>query len=117
MTIEGWSAEAFNQVPDSQNEIHGDRVSKLFGFEGGLVPGVTVSAYLLHPGVVAWGRDFLDRGRSHVRVISPLYDGERFEDVSRAAGIRPTMAPGPRVQGRPEATSRRVTVSRSMTPA
>ena len=79
MTIEGWSAEAFNQVPDSQNEIHGDRVSKLYGFEGGLVPGVTVSAYLLHPGVVAWGRDFLDRGRSHVRVISPLYDGERFE--------------------------------------
>lgn len=79
MTIEDWSAEAFNQVPDSQNEIHGDRVSKLYGFEGGLVPGVTVSAYLLHPGVVAWGRDFLDRGRSHVRVISPLYDGERFE--------------------------------------
>lgn len=85
MMIEGWSGEAFNQVPDSQNEIHGDRVSQLYGFEGGLVPGVTVSAYLLHPAVQAWGLDFLDRGRSHVRVISPLYDGERF-DVS-VAGV------------------------------
>lgn len=89
MSIEGWSAEAFNQVPDSQNQIHGDEVSKLYGFQGGLVPGVTVSSYLLHPAVVAWGRDFLDRGRSHVRVVSPLYDGERFEvavaDVARDA--------------------------------
>lgn len=97
MIIEGWSAEAFNQVPDSQNEIHGDRVSQLYGFEGGLVPGVTVSSYLLHPAVQAWGRDFLERGRAHVKVISPLYDGERFtvsvadlaEDAFRAELRRP----------------------------
>jgi hypothetical protein len=78
MTIADWHAEALNTVPDSRNEIHGDSVARRFGFRGGLVPGVTVSACLAHPAVVAWGRDFVERGRAHVRVASPLYDGEAF---------------------------------------
>ena len=81
--IKRWAATAFNQVPHSANEIHGDKVAKDFGFKGGLVPGVTVSAYLAHPAVETWGMDFLGRGHLHVRVNSPLYDGEAFEvDVS-----------------------------------
>ena len=43
-----WVAEALNTAPDSKNEIHGDKLAKEFGFKGGLVPGVTISAYLLH---------------------------------------------------------------------
>ncbi|HSG88786.1 MAG TPA: hypothetical protein VLA56_06215 [Pseudomonadales bacterium] len=78
MKIDDWSAEAFNQVPDSRNEIHGDEIARRYGFKGGLVPGVTVSAYLVHPAVEAWGMAFLERGCAHVRVVSPLYDGERF---------------------------------------
>lgn len=76
--ISGWSSVAFNQAQDSANEIHDDRVARQYGFRGGLVPGVTISAYLLHPGVVAWGKDFLDRGKGHVRVGKPLYDDEPF---------------------------------------
>ena len=74
-----WQAVAFNQVPHSKNQIHGDDVAKAYGFKGGLVPGVTVSAYLLHPAAVAFADDFLTRGVAHVRVNSPLYDGERFD--------------------------------------
>ena len=77
--ISGWSNVAFNQAPDSENEIHGDELARQFGFRGGLVPGVTISAYLLHPAVEAWGMDFLDRGAAHVRVGLPLYDEEPFE--------------------------------------
>ncbi|MEN8159276.1 MAG: hotdog fold domain-containing protein [Myxococcota bacterium] len=73
-----WSAEAWNPVPESENRIHSDDVAKAYGFRGGLVPGVTVSAYLLHPAAVAWGRDWVERGRAHVVVHSPVYDGERF---------------------------------------
>jgi hypothetical protein len=73
-----WSGEAFNQVPASENRIHSDDVARAYGFRGGLVPGVTVSAYLLHPAAVAWGRDWLERGHAHVVVRSPVYDGERF---------------------------------------
>jgi hypothetical protein len=76
--IKGWQGVAFNQAPDSANQIHGDEVARQYGFRGGLVPGVTISAYLIHPAVEAWGLDFLNRGAAHVRVISPLYDGEPF---------------------------------------
>ena len=74
-----WKGTAYNQVPHSKNEIHADKVAKDFGFKGGLVPGVTVSAYLLHPAAVSYGMDFLERGYAHVRVNSPLYDEQAFE--------------------------------------
>ena len=74
-----WKGRAYNQVPHSKNEIHGDKVAKDFGFKGGLVPGVTVSAYLMHPAAVSYGMDFLERGFAHVRVNSPLYDEQAFD--------------------------------------
>ena len=64
-------------------------MARRFGFRGGLVPGVTISAYLIHPAVVSWGLDFLNRGYAHVRVTSPLYDGEIFNvlvDEEQAQG-------------------------------
>ena len=51
-----WSATALNTAPDSENRIHSDELAKEYGFEGGLVPGVTISAYLVHPLVERWGR-------------------------------------------------------------
>ena len=78
---ENWAATAFNQDPGSPNEIHGDDLAKKYGFEGGLVPGVTISAYVTHPAVAHWGLAFLERGHAHVRVGSPLYDGEDFRVV------------------------------------
>lgn len=81
MVIDNWAASAFNQDPESPNEIHGDDLAQRYGFEGGLVPGVTVSAYITHPAVARWGVDFLERGHAHVKVVSPLYDGEDFKVV------------------------------------
>lgn len=69
---------AFNEVPDSANQIHGDDVAAQFGFEGGLVPGVTVSAYIAHPAVSAWGLDYVARGAATVVVQKPVYDGHPF---------------------------------------
>lgn len=76
--IRQWSAEALNTAPNSANEIHGDSMAKEFGFEGGLVPGVTVSAYLIHPAIEQWGMDWLDEGAAQCRIVSPLYDREQF---------------------------------------
>lgn len=78
-TASGWSNHAFNQVPDSQNRIHSDDMAEAYGYSGALVPGVTVSAYLIHPAVVSWGMDWLERGHAHVTVKSPLYDQGRFD--------------------------------------
>ena len=85
-----WAAKALNTAPESENRIHGDELAKEYGFEGGLVPGVTISAYLVHPLVELWGKDWLDRGYANCRITSPLYDEELFEvktniiDSSRA---------------------------------
>jgi hypothetical protein len=77
--ITGWSNIAFNQVPHSHNRIHSDEVAKAYGFTAALVPGVTISAYLIHPAIEAWGMDWLLRGHAHVQVQSPLYDRAAFE--------------------------------------
>ena len=78
---QSYASSAYNPVPESENRIHSDEIAQRFGFQGGLVPGVVVSAYLLQPAVAAWGCDWLSRGRAEVVVERPLYDGERF-DVS-----------------------------------
>jgi hypothetical protein len=75
---QGWQAEAYNQVPESENRIHSDEVARRYGFQGGLVPGVTVTSYLCHPAVDAWGMDWLERGSAHAVVSEPLYDRRRF---------------------------------------
>ena len=75
---QNWSATAFNQVPNSSNKIHSDEIAKAYGFQGGLVPGVTLSAYLVHPAILAWGERWLERGYAHVKVESPVYDGNSF---------------------------------------
>jgi acyl dehydratase len=74
----GWEGVAFNQASASENRIHADDVARQYGFRGGLVPGVTVYAYLVHPAVVAWGEDWLARGRAHLELKKPLYDGSAF---------------------------------------
>jgi hypothetical protein len=83
---QSWSDKAFNPVPESENRIHSDEVAAEYGFRGALVPGVTVSAYLIHPAVAAWGEAWLERGRARVVVHSPVYDREIFRvAVSKAS--------------------------------
>lgn len=81
-----YSGVAFNEVPDSENRIHGDEVAARFGFDGALVPGVIVSAYLAHPAVVAWGLDYVARGAARVVVEKPVYDNGAFTVAVEADG-------------------------------
>jgi len=95
--INGWNGVALNTAPDSANQIHGDEIAKQYGFKGGLVPGVTISAYLIQPAIEAWGMDWLERGHAYVSVKSPLYDGETFtvdvETVSSEAYVAELLRP------------------------
>ena len=80
--MNNWQAIALNTAPDSENQIHSDDLAKEYGFKGGLVPGVTVSAYLLHPVIESLGKSWLERGYANCKITSPLYDGETFEVLS-----------------------------------
>jgi acyl dehydratase len=67
---------AHNTATASANKIHDDEVARLYGFGGGLVPGVDVYAYMTHVPAEAWGRDWLARGSMRARFLSPVYEGD-----------------------------------------
>ena len=79
MSLQNWQATAFNPATESSNQIHSDEMAKAYGFRGGLVPGVTISSYLMHPATLAWGNDWLTRGCADIKILNPLYDGANFE--------------------------------------
>jgi acyl dehydratase len=71
-----YTVRAVNGAAQSDNKIHDDTVAREYGFAGGLVPGVTVHAYMTQPAVAAFGRDWLARGRMAARFLKPIYEGE-----------------------------------------
>jgi hypothetical protein len=74
--LEAYRVQAYNTAKLSENKMHDDTVAKRFGFNGGLVPGVDVMAYMMHLPVAKWGRAFLERGLIEARFVKPVYDGE-----------------------------------------
>ena len=60
----------------TENKIHEDGLAREFGFRGGLVPGVTVYAWMTRPVVAALGGAWLDHGRFSVRFAKPVYFGQ-----------------------------------------
>ena len=74
--LEAYRVRAYNTAKLSENKMHDDTVAKRFGFNGGLVPGVDVMAYMIHLPVAKWGRAFLERGLIEARFVKPVYDGE-----------------------------------------
>jgi acyl dehydratase len=74
--LETYRVQAYNTAKLSENKMHDDTVAKRFGFNGGLVPGVDVMAYMMHLPVAKWGRGFLERGLIEARFVKPVYDGE-----------------------------------------
>jgi len=71
-----YRVRARNTAADSENKIHDDATAASFGFRGGLVPGVTVYAYMTVPIVERFGLPWLERGSMQVKFHQPFYDGE-----------------------------------------
>jgi len=90
--LKPYSVDAYNLAKNSENKMHDDSVARRFGFQGGLVPGVDVFAYMSHMPVAKWGRAFLDRGLMDGRFFKPVYDGETAavtaEEVDGGLAIR-----------------------------
>jgi hypothetical protein len=77
-----YRVRARNTSVTSENKIHDDRTAARFGFRGGLVPGVTVYAYMTVPLVAEFSGAWLERGSMQVKFHQPFYEGE--EVVVRA---------------------------------
>jgi acyl dehydratase len=70
-----YEVKAVNTAVSSDNKIHDDSIARQFGFQGGLVPGVEVYAYMAHMPVARWGRAWLESGQMDCRFLKPVYDG------------------------------------------
>lgn len=75
-SVPDYRVTARNTSVHSANKIHDDAVARRLGFRGGLVPGVTVYAYMTRPLVAALGPAWLERGHAAVRFVKPVYEGE-----------------------------------------
>ncbi len=76
---------AKNYGADHANKIHSDEGAARYGFEGALVPGVGLYAYLTRPVVDALGREWLERGAMSAKFVKPVYDGEKVQARARVA--------------------------------
>lgn len=77
---------AFNTDPDSDNKIHSDDTAGKYGFEGGLVPGVSVYAYTTQPLSARLGGDWLRGTSVRTKFIHPVYDGDAVTVRTRSEG-------------------------------
>ncbi|MFN0148346.1 MAG: hypothetical protein ACKVT1_17740 [Dehalococcoidia bacterium] len=68
---------AHNGALHSDNKIHDNEVAKQYGFAGGLVPGVTVHAYMCRPLAEAFGAEWVAHGTINTRFLKPFYEGEQ----------------------------------------
>lgn len=67
---------AVNSALESVNKIHSPEEARRFGYQGALVPGVTLYAYMTQLGLPYLGAEWLRRGRSTVRLLRPVYEGD-----------------------------------------
>jgi len=84
-TLPGHTVHARNFAAASENKIHDNVVAKQYGFAGGLVPGVTVYAYMTRPVVEVLGRDWLAYGQATSRFLKPFYEGEMVHVRAKVA--------------------------------
>jgi hypothetical protein len=70
---------ARNTATGSPNKIHDETVARSYGFVGGLVPGVTVFAWMCGPALEIFGATLLERGRIEARFVRPVYEADRVE--------------------------------------
>ena len=74
--LPAYRVKARNTSATSENKIHDDITARRLGFRGGLVPGVTVYAYLTEPLVAGLGSAWLERGTATVRFAKPVFESE-----------------------------------------
>ena len=85
--IPEYRVRAFNNASDSTNLIHADEHARRYGYRGGLVPGVSIFAYMSRSLVDFLGRAWLERGSADVRFLHPIYDGEEVRVSGSLAAV------------------------------
>jgi hypothetical protein len=86
MSSQTYKVIAHNYAHDSENKIHDDKTAALYGFKGGLVPGVADYGYLSRAALQTWGDSWLRGGSMEAKFIKPIYHGEVATAVATSDG-------------------------------
>jgi hypothetical protein len=85
--LQSHTLTAHNDAAASANKIHDDLVARQYGFRGGLVPGVSVYAYMTYPLVHSFGEEWLARGAAQVQFAKPIYEGDHVTVTSMVKAV------------------------------
>ena len=77
--------------PGSPNRVHEDDFARSLGYQGGLVPGVTVYGYMAVLPARHWGERWAASGAMSARFLKPVYDGEEVIVTASPAGSGPDL--------------------------
>jgi hypothetical protein len=78
---------AHNDAAASANKIHDDIVARQYGFRGGLVPGISVYAYMTYPLVHSCGAAWLTQGTARVQFAKPIYEGDQVTVTGAVSAV------------------------------
>jgi hypothetical protein len=82
-----YRAKASIEAADADNQIRDDEYARRYGFHAGLVPGISVFAYMSRPLVDLMERDWLQHGSAEVRFVRPIYDGEEIRVTGSVSSL------------------------------
>ena len=82
-----YAVRAHNAATHSDNKIHEDSVAQAYGFRGGLVPGVTVHAYMTRPLAEHLGLPWVERGTMSARFLKPFYEGDECRVTATVTAV------------------------------
>ncbi len=89
--FETWSIAAVNLTEHADNPVHTVAGGLAAGFDGAVVAGTTIFAYLTRPIAQAWGPDWISRGGLEVWFRGPVLADERVVVSEDSAGITATV--------------------------
>jgi hypothetical protein len=82
-----YRVRACNHESGSTNLIYNDDHARRHGFRAGLVPGVSLYAYVSRSLFEFFGTDWLERGSAEVRFVRPIYEGEETRVTGALSSI------------------------------
>ena len=94
MSFPDWSIAAVNLPEHADNPVHTVEGGRAAGYDGAVVAGTTVFAYLTRPVAEAWGREWVVGGGHEVWFRGPVLADERVtvaggpDEVTATVGAR-----------------------------
>ncbi len=82
-----YRVKAFKSGAESSNLICDDTHARRHGYKSGLVPGVSIYAYMSRSLLAFLGRDWLERGFAEVAFHHPAYEGEEIRVAGSLASV------------------------------